>query len=91
MSGSPDLPELTEAELDADGDGTVTKTDMQLLNERGVPVQSIQVALDRLAARLTEPEQVDALQELRAAIESPADAQNPAFGGALILGLVGML
>ena len=86
-----DLPDLTEKQLDADGDGTVTPDDIALLKSEGIPTQSIEAALDKMSARLTKPEQMDALQDLRSALASPSNAMQPGLGWALIPVLVGWL
>ena len=86
-----DLPDLTEKQLDADGDGTVTPDDIALLKSEGIPTQSIEAALDKMSARLTQPEQMDALQDLRSALASPSNAMQPGLGWALIPVLVGWL
>eukprot|EP00964_Phaeocystis_antarctica_P054254 scaffold31864_cov73-Phaeocystis_antarctica.AAC.1 len=87
------LPELTDEQLDADGDGSVTPADILALTNRGVPAGTIEAALEKMQARLTNPEQVEAMQQLRSAIEPPQGAMQlqGGFGLALALGLVGAL
>ena len=45
------LPELTDEQLDADGDGSVTPEDIRALTNRGVPASSIEAALEKMQAR----------------------------------------
>ena len=85
--------DLTDELLDADGDGIVTSADILALRNRGVPASSIEAALEKMQARLTSPEQTEAMQQLRSAIEPPQGAMQlqGGFGWALALGLVGAL
>ena len=85
--------DLTDELLDADGDGRVTPADILALRNRGVPASSIEAALEKMQARLTSPEQTEAMQQLRSAIEPPQGAMQlqGGFGWALALGLVGAL
>ena len=76
------LPELTDEQLDADGDGSVTPADIRILRNRGVKASSIEAALEKMQARLTNPEQVEAISQLRSAIEPPQGAmQLQGWGG----------
>ena len=53
--------DLTDELLDADGDGLVTSADILALRNRGVPASSIEAALEKMQARLTSPEQTEAM------------------------------
>ena len=71
------LPELTDEQLDADGDGSVTPEDIRALTNRGVPASSIEAALEKMQAQLGAMQaQLGAVQTKQGAMQAKQDAMQ---------------